>query len=568
MCVDIRKYFPYQNFREGQEKLSREICRSLKRGGITLIEASNGMGKTSAILTAILYLAREKDMRFLYLARTHRQIDRVMEECRNFKELKLIAFRGKKEVCLNWKARSIDDHFAFNAKCNELKEKGLCPFYKNTLNASIISNKCEDPLKQKDRLCPYYYTLKLLREGKYHAVILSYAYLLDPELRENLRSVLHGRNLSLIVDEAHNLKKYWIHNSLRKISLVKVRDLFREAACDKANELISLFLRSGLSSVEIPREYLRSIIRDCNTNENTSWIIKVLLSELSKEIALSWKIILTRESILIIYYLKDILEGFLSEYNSSVLISGTWGGEESKYEFLRDVRYFKVPIPEWGDVTVLLLKDFTTRFEKRNRSEYYRLATVIADLSKKVIGNIGIFAASYGILYGLLDVGFEYLIEKDLFIEKRGMSMKENLLMVSRYKKKCKEGAILLGVQGGRNSEGEDFPRLQMTTSIVIGLQLLKPGIESELFRLLWKRYSRLKNPDVLHGCRTAIQAAARPVRSPTDVGFIVLADRRLKICLRTAPKWISQRIRIVSLRDLPNLADEFFSSRYHLLKT
>ncbi len=567
MCIDIREYFPYRGFREGQEKLLKEICRSLKREGITLIEAPNGIGKTSAILTAILYLAKEEGMRFLYLVRTHRQIDRVLEECEKFKELKLIALRGKRELCLNWKARSIDDYFAFNIKCNELRGKSLCPFYKSALNMPIISNKCEDPLKRKDKMCPYYYTLRLMREGKYHAIILSYSYLLDPELRENLRSILREKNLSLIVDEAHNLKKNWIYNSLRKISLVKARDLFREASCDRAVKLISLFLQSGLSSVEIPREYMRSIIRDCRVNENTPWIIRALLSKLSKEISLSWKIIFTRESLLVACHLKDVLEEFLSEYNSSVLISGTWGGRASRYEFLKDVGYLEIPIPKWGDITVLLLRDFTTKFDKRDRSEYYRLATVLADLSKKVIGNMGIFTSSYDVLHGLLDVGFEHLVKKDLFIEERSMSMKENLLMVNRYKKKYKEGAILLGVQGGRNSEGEDFPGLQMTTSIVIGLQLMRPGIESDLFHLLWERYSRLENPDILHGCRTAIQAAARPVRSPTDVGFIVLADKRLKICLKMAPKWISQRARIVSLLDLPNLAGEFFSSRYRLLK-
>ncbi len=567
MCVDAYKYFPYQSFRKGQDRLLREICRSLEKGGITLIEAPNGMGKTSAILTAILYLARKKNRKFLYLVRTHRQIDRVLEECRNFKELRMIALRGKKELCLNWKAKSIEDHFAFNVKCNELRGKNLCPFYENALNVrQIIFNKCEDPLKRRDKSCPYYYTLKLLRESKYHAIILSYSYILDPELKNILRSILHGKNLSLIVDEAHNLKRYWISTSLRKMSLTKARNLFREASCTEAIELISLFLKSGLSYIEVPREYLKALVESCKIHENTPWITKVLLGELSREIGLSWKIFLTRNDISIIGHLKDTLEEFLSEYDSSVLLSGTWGGEESRYEFLKDVEYSEISLPEWGNAAVLLLKDFTTKFEKRSRSEYYRLATVLADLSERVIGNIGIFAASYDVLRGLLDAGFEHLVKRDLFIERRGMSMKENHLMISEYKKRYKKGAILLGVQGGRNSEGEDFPGLQMTTSIVIGLQLLRPGIESELFHLLWKKYSRLKNPAILQGCRIAIQAAARPIRSPMDVGFIVLADRRLKICLRMAPKWISQRVRTISLNDLPNLADEFFSRRYHLL--
>ncbi len=542
-----------------------ELCESLRRRSITLIEAPNGMGKTSAILTAISYLSQREDMRFLYLVRTHRQIDRVLEECSRFKKLKMIAFRGKKELCLNWKVRWIDDYHVFNAKCNELKEKGLCPFYKNALNAPIVSNKCEDSLRQRDIYCPYYFTLKLLKENSYHAIVLSYTYLLDPELGKHIREILKGRKVSLIIDEAHNLKRHWIYSSLKKVDLVKLRDMLVEASCDGANEMILSFLKSGLPFIEIPRDYLRNILKECDINKNVSWIVKTSLNQLINDLSSSSRAILTRDSMLIVNHLNDTIEDFLREYGTSVLISGTWGGEKSKLEFLEDVNYSEISVPNWGDVTALVVRDFTTKFKKRSRSEYYRLATVLAELSNKILGNMGIFTASYDVLSGLLDVGFEHLIKKDLFIERRDMKNRENASMIRKYKGKCKEGAILLGVQGGRNSEGEDFPGLQMTTSIVIGLQMMKPGVEKEILHLLWKKYSRLDNPDLIYGCRVAIQAAARPIRSPTDLGFIVLADKRFKACLKMAPSWLSRRSKIVSLKDIPVLADEFFSSKLGL---
>jgi len=180
---------------------------------------------------------------------------------------------------------------------------------------------------------------------------------------------------------------------------------------------------------------------------------------------------------------------------------------------------------------------------------------------------MGVFTASYDVLAGLLEVGFQYLLEKPLFIEERGADVRRNLKMVERYKELSREGAILLGVQGGRNSEGEDFPGLQMTTSVVIGLQLSKPGVERELTRLLWNRHSALRNPDLIYGCRSAFQAAARPVRSPDDLGFIVLADRRFESCLKMMPSWMRRKVRLVSLEDIPSLADEFFSVRSHLFQ-
>ncbi len=567
MCTGIYKYFPYSSFRIGQEAFLMEICKSLRRGSITLIEAPNGMGKTSAILTAISYLSQREGMRFLYLVRTHRQIDRVLEECSKFKKLKLIAFRGKKELCLNWKVKWIDDYRAFSIKCNELKEKDLCPFYKNALNAPIASNKCEDPIRRRDTSCPYYFTLKLLKENGYHAIVLSYTYLLDPEIGKHIREILRGKKVSLIIDEAHNLKRHWINSSLKKVDLVKLRDILVEASCDGALETILSFLRSGLPFIEIPREYLKKVLKECNINKNTSWIVKTSLNQLINDILSSSRAILTRDGMLIVNHLNDTVEDFLREYGTSILISGTWGGERSKLEFLEDVRYSEISISNWGDATALVVRDFTTKFKERSRSEYYRLATVLADLSNRIIGNMGIFTASYDVLSGLLDAGFEHLIKKDLFIERRDMKNRENTLMIRKYKGKCKEGAILLGVQGGRNSEGEDFPGLQMTTSVVVGLQIMKPGVEKEILHLLWKKYSRLENPDLMHGCRIAIQAAARPIRSPTDLGFIILADKRFKACLKIAPSWLSRRSKIVSLKDIPALADDFFSSKLGLSK-
>ncbi len=565
MCDNADSYFPYKSFRRGQREFIKVLCESLKRKGITLVEAPNGMGKTSGVLTVISYLA-EKGMRFLYLVRTHRQIDRVIEECRRFKELRLAAVRGKRELCRNPKAKRLSNYTSFITKCNELRKIGACPYYEASKSHPVFE-RCYDPLRVRSDTCPYYEALESVREGEYHALVLSYTYLLDPDVRAHIKEILR-EGVSLIVDEAHNLKRYWLAHLMRKVDLNELRSLFDVMCCDRGRELIASFLRSNLEYLELPKDYALRIFSGCDPPDYTPWESRVLYLNLREEVLISWKILLTREELIITRRPEETLEDILRRYHSSTLISGTWGGEEAcKGEFLSRVRYVSIPLEKWGEIEVLITRDFTTRFEERRKIEYYRLATVLADLSKKIVGNMGVFTASYDVLAGLLEVGFQYLLEKPLFIEERGADVRRNLKMVERYKELSREGAILLGVQGGRNSEGEDFPGLQMTTSVVIGLQLSKPGVERELTRLLWNRHSALRNPDLIYGCRSAFQAAARPVRSPDDLGFIVLADRRFESCLKMMPSWMRRKVRLVSLEDIPSLADEFFSVRSHLFQ-
>ncbi|MDK2383644.1 MAG: helicase C-terminal domain-containing protein, partial [Candidatus Korarchaeota archaeon] len=184
-----------------------------------------------------------------------------------------------------------------------------------------------------------------------------------------------------------------------------------------------------------------------------------------------------------------------------------------------------------------------------------------------VFGNIGVFASSYDILQGLLDAGLEELVERPIFVERKGMRETERAYLIERYKRSWRERAILLGVQGGRNSEGEDFPGPYMSTSVIVGMQFMKPGIVRSLTLSLWRRYSRLDNPELLIACRSAAQAAARPVRSSDDLGFVVFADDRFKLCLNLFPGWLRGMTKVASLEDVPQLADEFFSSNGYLLE-
>lgn len=576
MCKKIDRYFPYEEFRVGQREFMEALCNSLIGEGLSVIEAPNGIGKTSGILATLSYLANEHGLSFLYFVRTHRQIDRVMEECKRIPDLRVVAMRGKGELCKNEQVKRLGSYVLVNAKCNLLRETGKCDLYNITNKEGTSSHptRCYDPITDyRGSGCPYYDTLKTIRKNKCHVIVLSYNYLLNPEIGEEFLNGLLKRDLSIVVDEAHNLKRYWLNRYIKRVELdlldcslgSRVSEL-----CHTICDLVSSFKRSKLDFLMIPKEYIKSRLIKCLDSPKFMADLQdvgCLLRELIADIDRSRFVLLEEGKMLLALENMLKFEELIERYRSVSLISGTWGGKYAvNMEFNKKLNFIEISLQNWGITKVFITEDFTTRYVERGKSEYYRLATVLADVSNYVIGNIGIFTASYEILSGMISVGFEHLVNKPVFIESRDSNAWENRILVEKFKRSASNGAILLGVQGGKNSEGEDFPGLQMTTSIVVGLQLPRPGLESSLFRMYWAEMYGPSKLDVLYSSRAAFQAAARPVRGPKDIGFIVFADKRFldREIIRMMPKWMRHKVEPVSLEELPDRAREFFNEIRH----
>jgi DNA excision repair protein ERCC-2 len=104
-------------------------------------------------------------------------------------------------------------------------------------------------------------------------------------------------------------------------------------------------------------------------------------------------------------------------------------------------------------------------------------------------------------------------------------------------------GAILLGVCGGRNSEGEDYPGPYMNAVIIAGFpyHLPTPRIDAKI-----KYYDKVFNKQgwnfayLYPAVQRANQASGRPIRKLKDKGVIIFMDSRFK----QKYKWISEWIR------------------------
>jgi DNA excision repair protein ERCC-2 len=623
--VDLPKevvpYFPYGSVRPFQNQFIDTVFNALEERRSVLIEGSNGLGKTISALSASLPIAVEKGLRILYVARTHRQHDRVIEELKEISRkqpVSGISLRGRNEMCLN----SASFGHGVDAKslmeiCEMLKAKDKCPYYIN------MEEQTEDFLRVKEQivscphkaseimhvcrrkhLCPYELVKAALPDM--NVVALSYLYVFDPIIRTSFLKHLdsHFQKVILVVDEAHNLPDTAIEIASSGLSLFVLKQAETEAR-KYENEDIASFARLIREEVEkltadiakeavIAPETIMEIVkkqgnisnpRDFfeNAHEVGSMIKRSLLAEGKNprsyihgmsEFLLKWLETLGDESFINIaskYVTREnvttakleivaldpskiTLPVFSTAY-SSVVMSGTLQPLEA---FARITKLpentvqlvLPSPFPK-EHILALVSLGVTTAMEKRTPIMYQTIIQRINEVVDNTPANTGIFVASFDVLNALIYEGLDKQLNKPLFRERRGMTSKVNEKLVTEFKA-CskKDGAVFLGVLGGRTFEGVDFPGNQMNSVIVVGVPYAEPTprVKSQI-EYYEKRFPKLGREYgyVLPAMKKASQAAGRPIRTLEDRGAIVFLDYRYatSYCRGFLPSWINDGLKV-----------------------
>jgi DNA excision repair protein ERCC-2 len=246
----------------------------------------------------------------------------------------------------------------------------------------------------------------------------------------------------------------------------------------------------------------------------------------------------------------------LSMIHNSVAISGTISPLDAYSEMLgfspEDTRAtFQSPFAIKNRLG-LVVGGLDTSYQNRSKTTFARMVDHCLAVANATPGNTGIFASSYSITRSLVEAGFEDRLKRELFIERPGMKGTENDKMIEKFKSKGeKGGAVLLGVQGGRNSEGGDFPGSSMESVVVVGVPYAKPTPSMEALIAYYDSAFNNKGRDyayVLPAMTRAIQAAGRPVRRLDDRGAIVMLDQRFasKYLMRFIPSWLQEVLQVV----------------------
>jgi len=624
--LDVTEYFPYASARPNQDQFIKTVFDAVEKRRSVLIEGSNGLGKTISAISSVLPTAVEKDLKILYVARTHRQHDRVIEELRRvYKKHHVsgISIRGRNQMCLNsFAAKNAYDAKSLMEACELLKAEGRCPYYKapeertyeylqlqqqiaaRPYLASEIQQAC-----RRRKVCSYELIKAALPNVR--VVALSYLYIFDPVIRtaflKNLDSQL--QKTILIVDEAHNLPETAIDISSSSLSLFVIKRAELEAQKYR-NEQIEAFAKCFRKGIEkltkeidreqiIPPEYIIEIIkkegrlanpRDFfeQLHEVGSSIRRSLLSKGKNprsyihgmsEFLLRWLDTLGDDSFINVassYATREnaktakleivaldpskVTAPVFSFTYSNIIMSGTLQPLDAYARMTRlpeNTVHCVVPspFPKEHILSVVCL-GVSTALEKRTPVMYQTINERINEVVQNTPANTGVFTASFGVLNALIAEGLEKTLDKPLFYERRGMSSKANERIVADFKACGEEdGAVFLGVQGGRTSEGVDFPGKQMNSVVIVGVPYAEPtprvkariNYYEKCFPKLGREYGY-----VLPAMKKASQTAGRPVRTLEDKGAIVFLDSRFatSYCRSFLPSWISNEIKVLPFSD------------------
>jgi DNA excision repair protein ERCC-2 len=622
----VAEYFPYTKVRLHQDEFIKTVYEAVENGRSVLIEGSNGLGKTIAALSACLPKAIDKKLKILYVARTHRQHERVIEELKVIstkQSVSGISIRGRHEMCLHGLVvRHPLDARAIMEICELLKARGKCQYFRNTeelpdefseIQEQVALHPCTaseiQRICRRKGFCPYELVKSSLADV--NVVALSYLYVFDPTIRNaflrNLETPLP--KTILIIDEAHNLPETAVDIASASLSLFALKQAELEAkkfkhtdiadfakivrneiedmvekipkqtlvSSDFLKELVQKragidgsqtffehlqdtgvqIKRSLLDEGKYPRSFVHGMgyfmLRWLETAEDESFV-----NAISKYT--SKQGIPTAKLEIVALDPSKITAPIFSAVHSSVIMSGTLQPLEAYAKIVKlpeDTIQEVVPSPFPREhILPLISQGVTTAMEKRTSETYQKIIRRITEVVRHTPANVGVFAPSFAVLGALLSEGLKKVLDKPLFCEHRSMSSRENEKLVAEFKARSKlGGGVLLGVQGGRSSEGVDFPGDEMNSVVIVGLPYAEPTpkVKAQIryFEKCFPGYGR-EYGYILPAMKKASQAAGRPIRTPEDKGAMVFLDYRFgtSYCQSFLPTWIRNSLKMLPDED------------------
>ncbi|MFW9882378.1 MAG: helicase C-terminal domain-containing protein, partial [Candidatus Thorarchaeota archaeon] len=535
-----------------------------------LLVAPNGTGKTIIALSGLLPLVFEKNLKIIYMCRTHSQNRRIIKELKKIAQkitkdnlsvkLNGLSIRGRNEMCLNETLLTLK----LNPKesmsvCRDLRQNRNCGYFLNLLKkkgevenpvllAPELFNKPIDAGEliyfcKNKKLCPYFLCKFLLKEMK--VIICNYQWLFNPYIRGIFLQFIEQelKNCILVIDECHNLIElatevnsdrltpYSLKLCLKDLEIYRSPFDMQEFVTILLNHLNekNQTLNHGEEELD-PNKFLKYIIKKLKFKDLNE--LKILIQEIQEfsvsiheeklangtisrdylgalaDFWVKWLKIFTLDKFLfsinkrerkgkrsisleiVALDPREIVIPILKSAYSSISLSGTvnpfvynnlMGLSDSGKSYkgiVTDSPFQK------KNIKAVIIDGVNTKRDNRTPVMFKKMIDKINEVIACTPANIGIFCASYQILKGLLSNGIENIVKengKKLFIEESELSASENNVMIDEFKAfASNSGAVLLGVCGGRNSEGEDYPGDYMNSVIIAGFPYHLPTLRVE----------------------------------------------------------------------------------------
>ena len=558
--------FPYK-YRAGQKELAVSVYRALARKRNLFIQAPTGIGKTlSVVYPSLKSMGNGNGEKLFYL--TAKTITRsVAENCFSLLRERGMLFTtvtitAKEKLCPLEKT-----------ECNP----DVCPYAKghfDRVNDAVfdilheqqgITREMILDYAEKYQVCPFEFCLDISSWAD--GIICDYNYVFDPNAR--LKRYFADGNQGdylFLIDEAHNL----VSRAREMFSACLVKEdilLVKKIIKGRSRKLERELERCNRNLLELKRESAEyRILPDANLLvSNLLGVMGEFDSFLEEE-----KEFPERELVLQFYF---DLRHFLNMYDGlddhyRIYTELGEDGNFRLYLFCIDpsrclnaclekgiagiffsatmipVMYYKKLLsgnPEDFAVyanspfdrekrLILVAKDVSSRYTRRNKAEFGKVADYIMMLAQSHVGNYMVFFPSYRYMEAveqILDERYDGSFRWQM--QTKRMTEEEREEFLALFEEKREQSFVGLCVLGGIFSEGIDLKAERLEGTIIVGTGLPMVCSEQEILMQYFTDQGE-NGYDYAYqypGMNKVLQAAGRVIRTAQDRGVILLLDDR-----------------------------------------
>lgn len=576
--------FPFE-YRPGQKEFVTGVYRSILREKKLFVEAPTGVGKTiSTIFPAVKAMGEGVSSKVFYL--TAKTIARTVAEdtfamlVEKGVRFRFVTITSKEKICVLEKP-----------ECNPVS----CPRAKGHLdrvndavfdmltNEETITRQLIEQYAQKHMVCPFEMCLDVCTWAD--AVICDYNYAFDPTVAlKRFFAEEKKQDFIFLIDEAHNLverAREMYSAQLIKEDFLMVRQLIKgksksmEKYLETCNTAL-LRLKRECESFQVWEsiaDFIFPLMR--LSAEYEDFLSEAVLDAESREVALN--LYFAVRQFLSIYEVMGEEYRIYTDYTESgdfrlkllcmepakqlkermekgraaILFSATLlpvnyykeqlGGSKEDYAIY-------VPSPFSAEKRLLMIgRDVSTKYTRRTRSEYEKIALYLDVFVSARLGNYFVFFPSYQMLeqttalveellgwqQGSVETDGTVTFEEDapvhLYVQKSGMTEKEKEQFLEAFAEQPEKRTVGFCVMGGIFGEGIDLKNDRLIGTVVVGTGLPMVCEEKELFKFYFdeKNGRGFDYAYLYPGMNKVMQSAGRVIRTTEDTGAILLLDER-----------------------------------------
>lgn len=566
---DLQFPFPY---REGQREIVSGVYHTVSSKKTLFVQAPTGVGKTmSAIFPSVRTIGEGKGETLFYLTAKTITGTVAWEAFHTLREnglkFKVTAITAKEKLCF------LDSPECTPEKCPYAKghfDRVNDAVYELWTTEEVYSREVIRAHAEKWQVCPFEMCLDL--SVWVDGVICDYNYAFDPNV--HLKRFF-GENISgdyiFLIDEAHNLvergrEMYSAEISRQTLFTLrkKIRKHFPKLAraLDKASRQM-LELEEDLKASQNPYQ----VLSNPGVLPVTLLTISGELEEILEEKNLEEEL---RKEILEFYFVvRDFLNVSELVDENYVVYTECFGENDFRLrlfcvnpaanlsEYLKKGRsavffsatlfpmlYYRELLTTETDAygiyvqspfsaknrRILIGSDVSSRYTRRNHTEYRKIAEYISRCVWQRQGNYMVFFPSYRLMEDV------YQVYEEEFSVDWVRCIRQNSDMTEREREEfleefqSREGTLVgFCVLGGIFSEGVDLTGESLIGAIIVGTGLPQIGSEREILKEYYdrKKQSGFDYAYRYPGMNKVLQAAGRVIRTKEDRGVILLLDDR-----------------------------------------